>query len=191
MPAVRSKSLVAIVVLLVVLALTSISSFALTQLNPGAGAGFRQGRGAGAFAGGTPAPGGGSQGNSAGAGAPGGSFQGRGGGGGGFFGFFSTAGIFRALGLDFQLMSTANLIVAALGVLLLLLSAFGLWMQKRWALYLAIVVGILFLLGAVPGLAFGGFRFNPARTGLEALSALCALAVIVLGLLPSTRSSVS
>lgn len=207
MPTARSKSLIAIVILLVVLALLSGTSFAITQLGFAAGS-FRQGRGPGAFAGGgsqgssasagasqgagAPAGSGNSQGGTAGGfqGGNGGNFQGRGG-GGGFFSFFSMAGIFRALGLDFQLMSYANIAVAAVSILLLLLGALGLWMQKRWALYLVIVVGFLFLLGSVPGLFFGAGRFTLVRTGLNVLDAACALGVVILSFLPSTRSSVS
>ena len=190
----RSKSLVAIVILLVVLAVLSATSLAVTQLGLAAG-GFRGARGAGCPASGTPVPGGSTQGNSASAGGTGGNFQGGNfpgrGGGGGFFSFFSLAGIFRALGIDFQYMGIANISVPAVGILLLLVSALGVWMQKRWALYLAIVVGILFLLSAVPGLFFGAGRFTLVRTGLNVLNAACAIAVLVLGFLPSSRKSVS
>ena len=188
--------MVAIVILLVVLALISGASLAVNQLafSQLAGASFRQGRfpggGRAATPGpGTPAPGANSQGNSNSGGnlqgGNGGSFQGRGG------GFFSVAGIFRALGLDFQLITYANIGIAALGIVLLLISALGVGMQKRWALYLAIAVALVFLVSAVPGFFFGGGRFTPLRTGLNLLNSACAIAVLFLGFLPASRSSVS
>lgn len=183
----RSKSLIATVILLVLLALASGASLAVNQFGA---ARIRQGGPGGAFATpgpGTPAPGDNSQGNPGpGTGRNGGNFPGRGGGG-----FFGLAGIFRNLGIDFQLMGYINLAIAGLGILLLLVSALGVWMQKRWGLYLAIVVAILFLLGAVPGLLFGGGRFSLMRTGLDLLSAALAVGVIFLSFLPSTRSAIS
>ena len=188
----RSKSLIAVVFLLVVLALVSATSLTINQLAGGqlASASFRSGRfGGGAPGSGTPAPGGNSQGSSSAGsnfqGGSGGNFQGRGG------GFFSMAGIFRALGLNFQIMNYANIGVAAIGILLLLISAVGVWMRKRWALYLAIAVAPVFLLGAVPGFFFGGGRFTPLRTGLNLLNSACAIAVLFLSFLPASRSSVS
>jgi len=211
MPAARSKSLIAIVILLVLLVLVSGAALVFSPLGFGGG-GF-PGRGAGGFAGGTRA--GGLQGSSASAGSSqggstsagslpgggngggfqggnGGNFQGRGGAaGGGFLSFLTLGGIFRLLGIDFQYMGAANLGVPIFGILLALIAALGLWMQKRWALYLAVLVGILFLLGAFPGLLTGFVRFSLTRTGMAALNALFALGVIVLACLPSTRKSLS
>lgn len=202
MPTARSNSLIAIVIVLVVMALLSGTSLVVGSLG-GAG-GFRPGRGPGAGAIGTPAPGG-AQGGSASAGAGGGAaggnfqggnggnFTGRGaGGGGGFLSFLTLPGIFRALGIDFQYMGPANVGVPGLGIVFLLVSALGLWMQKRWALYLTIVVGIAFLIAALPGLLSLGFgRFSLLRTGMTAVNAIGAIAVVVMGFLPSTRKSVS
>src|SRR5689334_16363781 len=114
----RSKSLMGVVILLVLLALASGAALAVNQLGA---ARIRQGGPGGAFATpgpGTPAPGDNAQGGSgSGAGRNGGNFQGGnfpGRGGGGFFGL---AGIFRNLGIDFQVMGYINLAVAGLGIL--------------------------------------------------------------------------
>src|SRR5258707_8995267 len=106
----RSKSLIGVVILLVLLALASGAALAVNQLGA---ARVRQAGPGGAFATpgpGTPAPGDNSQGGS-GTGRGGGNFPGRGGGG-----FFSLAGIFRSLGIDFQVMGYVNLAVAGLGI---------------------------------------------------------------------------
>ena len=213
MPTARSNSLITIVIVLVVMALLSGASLVVGSLGAAGAGGFRQGRGPGGFAAGTPAPGS-TQGGSASAGAGGGSaasagaggggtggnfqggnggnFTGRGGGGGGFLSFLTLPGIFRALGIDFQYMGPANVGVPGLGIVFLLISALGLWMQKRWALYLTIVVGIVFLIAALPGVLSLGFgRFSLLRTGMTAVNAIGALAVVIMSLLPSTRKSVS
>ena len=182
----RSKALIATVILLVMLALVSGASLAVNQFGA---ARTRQGRSVlpvGTPSTGTPAPGETPQaGPRTGSGRPGGgNFSGRGGG-------FGLAGIFRALGIDSQSMSYVTLAIAGLGILLLLVSAIGVWMRKRWALYLAIGMAVLFLLGALPGLLLGGGRFTPLRTVLDLSNAALAVGVLFLGLLPSTRSSVS
>jgi hypothetical protein len=69
------------------------------------------------------------------------------------------------------------------------------WKQKRWALNLAIVLAILFLLGALPGFFTFGGRFFSFLTVLTSsaniLKGLATLPIIVLGILPSVRDSVS
>lgn len=183
----RTKTLIATVILLVLLALVSGTSAAINLL----GVNRAQALGANGALQGTPGPGRNFQGG------PGngntnngnfqngnGRFQGR---GGGAFG----GGMLRALGLDFQMMGYLNLGIAALGIILLLVAAAGIWAQKRWALYLSVVIAALFLLGALPGLFFGAGRFTLLRTGLDVLSAGSTLAALVLALWPSTRSAVS
>lgn len=178
MPATRSKSLAAIVILLVLLVLVSGGALVLSPLGFGGG-GFRAGG-----VGGT--PGAGLQGGSPSAGSlPGGNS-------GGFLSFLTLGGIFRLFGINFQYMGAANLGVPIVGILLALIAALGLWMQKRWALYLAFVVGIIFLLGAFPSLLQVFTRFSlTMRTGMAVLNTLFALGVIILGFLPSTRKSLS
>ena len=45
-------------------------------------------------------------------------------------------------------------LLGSVGVKLAILAAAGLWMLKRWALWLTIVVSVLNILSAAPGLAF-------------------------------------
>jgi hypothetical protein len=199
----RTKSIITIVVLLALLAALSVTS-ALTSGQFGG-----LGRARGSFNG-TPGPGGGFNGTP---GAPGGNFQGGGagggaagggagggggfggGGGGGFAGRtggggFNTFAITRQLGLSPLVIVYAGIAVTLIGILLLLLCAFGVWKQKKWALNLAMLVALLFLLGALPGFFMGG-RFNLLRTAIEVLDVGASAVILVMGILPSVRDSVS
>ncbi len=81
--------------------------------------------------------------------------------------------------------------IAIIGIALALVAAFFIWKQRRWALNLGIVLAILFLLGALPGLFSLGGRFvDWIPTSLNVLKVLASIPVIVLGILPSVRDSV-
>ena len=202
----RTKSIITIVVLLILLAALSVTS----ALTSGQFGGF--GRARGSFNG-TPGPGGGFNGTP---GAPGGNFQGGGGGGGGGGGAggggggfggggaggaggafagrggggFNTFTITRQLGLSPLVIVYAGIAATIIGILLLLLCAFGVWKQKKWALNLAMLLALLFLLGALPGF-FAGGRFNLLRTAMEVLNVGASAVILVMGILPSVRDTVS
>jgi len=107
-------------------------------------------------------------------------------------GGFNNFSLYRSLGLDPRLSSYVNLGFTLLGVLLALLSAWGVWKQKRWRLNLAMVVALLLLVGAVPGLfSLGGRNFNWLRAAVNILTSLAAAPILVLGSLPSVRDSFS
>jgi uncharacterized membrane protein (DUF2068 family) len=60
----------------------------------------------------------------------------------------------------------------------------GLWVLKRWGVWLAVVVGALNLLSAAPGIPFGP---NAAlRVAATATVVVCAL-IVVLVVLPASR----
>lgn len=119
-----------------------------------------------------------------------GNFQRRG--GLGIFSLFSAA---RGLGINFQYIRYVSLAIGILGIVLTIIAAVFVWKQKRWALNLAIVLAILFLLGALPGFFTFGGRFFSFLTVLTSsaniLKGLATLPIIVLGILPSVRDSVS
>ena len=118
---------------------------------------------------------------------PQGNFQQRGAPGG----LFSLFGAARTLGFDLQYIRYVSMGIAIIGIVLTLVAAYFVWKQKRWALNLAIVLAILFLLGALPGLFSLGGRFvDWLPTSLNALKALSSIPIIVLGILPSVRDSV-
>lgn len=112
---------------------------------------------------------------------------------GGGFNLFS---ITRTLGLAGPAMIYINLGFTLVGIALCLLSAYGVWKLKAWGLNLGMTVALLFLLGVVPGLFFGNsFRFtNPitiVRNVINALEALASLPILVMGILPSAREYLS
>jgi hypothetical protein len=114
----------------------------------------------------------------------GGNFQGRGG--------FNAFTIFRTAGINPQVIGYITTGITILGILLALLSAYGVWKQKRWGLNLAMVIALLFLIGAVPGLfSLGGRNLNWLRTSITVLSLVASAPVVVLGILPSVRDTVS
>lgn len=127
----------------------------------------------------------------------GGNFQGGGGGNfqGGFpggarggIGGLNLFGVTRSLGLNGPWVIYLSLGFTILGILLLLVSAYAVWKSKIWGLNLALVLGILFLVGALPGLfSIGGRNPNWLRLGLNILSLVATLPVVGLSLLPSVR----
>ena len=67
-----------------------------------------------------------------------------------------------------------------------LLAAAGLWMLKRWALWLAIVVSVLNILSAAPGLAFAP---TPMLRVAATVTVVGFALVILLVVLPGSRSA--
>jgi uncharacterized membrane protein (DUF2068 family) len=78
---------------------------------------------------------------------------------------------------------SAVYILMGLGVLGLL-GAVGLWMLKRWALWLTIVVSVLNILAAAPGLVFAP---DPTSRGLATIGVVGFAVVILLAVLPNSR----
>lgn len=118
-----------------------------------------------------------------------GTFQRRGG-----ASLFSVFGIARSVGINFQYIRYITIAFGLLGIALTIVAAVFVWKQKRWALNLAIVLAVLFLLGSLPGFfSFG--RFFSVLTVLTSsaniLKGLATLPIIVLGILPSVRESFS
>ncbi len=70
-----------------------------------------------------------------------------------------------------------------LGVAGLVASA-GLWMLKKWGLWLTIIVNVLGILSAAPGVAFGP---NAALQAASAVGVVVSALIIVLVVLPSSR----
>ena len=110
-------------------------------------------------------------------------------------------GAVRTIGLMGPAFFILRNVLAVLGIALAAVAAWFVWRQKRWALNLGMVLAVLVLLGALPGLLFGGgVRFAAAdfmgwmgyaQTGLNILKPLLALPVIVLSMLPSVRDFTS
>ena len=94
----------------------------------------------------------------------------------------SLANLLAPLILPVEAGSIVYLIVV-LGVLGLV-GAGGLWMLKRWALWLTIVISVLNILAAAPGIAFA-----PDFTGqlLATIGVVGFAVVIVLAVLPGSR----
>ena len=109
-------------------------------------------------------------------------------------GAFNLLSLTRAFGLSGQAMIYINYGAGVIGAGLAGLAAFWVWKKKKAGLNLALVLAILFLLGALPGV-FSGLRMMSAaailRYTLNILSAGAALAVLVMGILPSVRDEVS
>jgi hypothetical protein len=191
----RPKPILIVSILLIVLALLSATSLVTSRTGfarpvGGTGGGnFQANSGAGGAGGGT--GGGNFQGAPGGVGGPGGAgFAGRTGGGGGGGGL-SSFSLLRSTGLSFQVIGTITLGITILGILLALLSIFGVWKQKRWGLNLGMVIALLFLLGALPGLfSLGGRNINWLRDSITLLTLLAAAPIVVFGILPSTRDVV-
>jgi hypothetical protein len=182
----RPKSLTTIAVLLIVLAVASLISTLSTSLLAGAGpqgaftgnrtqgGNFQPGQNNNAQGGGNF-----TQGN--------GNFQGRGNTGG--FNLFS---ITRSLGLNPQIIRYVNIGIALIGLALLLASAYGVWKQKRWALNLAMVLALVFLIGALPGLfSIGGRFINWLRIVTDVVNIAASAPILAMGILPSVRDFVS
>jgi hypothetical protein len=112
----------------------------------------------------------------------GGNFQGRGGAG------FSLFTITRMLGLPNQVVGILVLAFPIIGILLLLFGAFGIWKVQRWGLNLATILGVIFLIGALPGLfSIGGRNINWLRIGMDILSLVGTVTILALSFLPSVR----
>jgi hypothetical protein len=106
-------------------------------------------------------------------------------------GLFSLFGSARSLGINFQSLRYVSMAIGIIGSALTVIAAIFVWKQKRWALNLAIVLAILFLLGSLPGLfSLGGRFISWLPTSLNVLKSLAAIPVIVLGILPSVRDTV-
>ena len=65
-----------------------------------------------------------------------------------------------------------------------LLAAAGLWMLKRWALWLTIVVSVLNILSSAPGLAFAP---TPTMRVLATIGVVGFAVIILLVVLPNSR----
>ena len=101
---------------------------------------------------------------------------------------FNLFSISRSIGISGPWLIYVSLGFSILGILLLLASAYGVWKGMRWGLNLGTVLGLVFLLGALPGLfSLGGRNFNWLRSGLNILSAAATLPILGLSLLPSVR----
>jgi hypothetical protein len=107
-------------------------------------------------------------------------------------GGFNTFTLFRSVGLGGQTMLYVTLGATILGILIALVSAFGVWKQKSWGLNLGIAIAILFLASALPGLfSLGGRNVNLLRTSLTVLTLVASAPILVFGILPSTRDLVT
>ena len=154
----QSKSLIAISVLLLLLAVFSVVSIFTTQVGV---MGRQQGGSPGNFTTDGNAPqrrNNNSQNQNGNFQNDGGNFQRRNNAGG--FNLFS---ITRSLGIDGPVLGYISVGFSALMGLLCLASAFGVWKEKRWALNLALVLAALAFLGALPGLFSGGRFFDWLR----------------------------
>jgi hypothetical protein len=187
----RPRNLVIIVVALGLIAVLSTLGLLVTGFGLGRPA-FNRGnlpnnsQGGGNFQGGNTNPQTGNGGNFQGGT---GSFQRRGG-----ASLFSVAGIARTMGINFQYIRYITIVFGLIGIALTAVTAYFVWKQKRWALNLAIVLAILFLLGSLPGFfSFGRFFsvITVLTSSANILKGLATLPIIVLGILPSVRDSVS
>jgi hypothetical protein len=78
---------------------------------------------------------------------------------------------------------SAILILGVLGALGLV-GAAGLWTLRQWALWLTVVVSVLNILAAAPGLAFAP---DPSARALAAVGVVGFALVIALVVLPASR----
>jgi hypothetical protein len=100
------------------------------------------------------------------------------------------------LGISPQIFGFIGIGITVLGIVLVSLCAVGIWKQKKSALNWALVLGILFLLGSLPGLfglfmGGGRFGFNLIRPALEILSLVTSVGIVGLAVLPSVRDNFS
>jgi hypothetical protein len=106
-------------------------------------------------------------------------------------GSFSPFALMRTLGLGGQVFRYISIGISVIAIGLLLISAYGVWKQRRWSLNLGIVLAILFLLGSLPGLFSGGSFFNLTRALINYGRMGASIAIIVMGVLPSVREVIS
>jgi hypothetical protein len=186
----RPKTIFAIIILLVIMALVSGTLLATTR-NAFSGANRRQGttqgnaNNNGNFQGNNGGTQGGGTGNNNGGNGTGNNsnFQRR-----GNTGIFNLFSITRSLGLNVQVIQYVSLGLQVLGIALLLLSAFGVWKQKKWGLNLGMLMAFVVLVGALPTLfSLGGRTINWLRVGLNLTSLFASLPVLALSFLPSVR----
>ena len=108
-------------------------------------------------------------------------------------GAFNLLSLTRTFGLSGQVMTYINYGLGVIGAGLALLAAFWVWKKKKAGLNLALVLAILFLLGALPGI-FSGLRMMDTaaimRYVLNILSVGAALVILAMGILPSVRDEV-
>ncbi len=108
-------------------------------------------------------------------------------------GAFNLFSLTRALGLGGQAMIYINYGISGIGAGLAALAAFWVWKKKKAGLNLALVLAIIFLLGALPGV-FSGLRFMDTiaiiRYTLNLLSAGASLVILAMAILPSAREEV-
>ncbi len=106
---------------------------------------------------------------------------------------FNLFSLTRALGLGGQAMIYINYGIGVIGAGLTALAAFWVWKKKKAGLNLALVLAIVFLLGALPGV-FSGLRMMDAtailRYALNLLSAGASLVILAMSSLPSVRDEV-
>ena len=69
-----------------------------------------------------------------------------------------------------------------------LVAAVGLWMLKKWSLWLTIVVSVLNILSAAPGVAFAP---NAALQAAATIGVLVPALIIVLVVLPTSRRTLA
>jgi uncharacterized membrane protein len=173
-----SKTITTILVMLLVLALTSAVSIGYSQLAFGRRGNNRPAGQSTTGQGTTPGNNNGT--NNRGTGT---NFQGR-----NATGIFSLFSVTRSLGINPLVMTWVSLGFSILGIVLLLLCAYGIWKSKVWGLNWGMFLAIVFLLGALPGLfSMGGRNVNWVRSGLNILSLVATLPILVLGVLPSVR----
>jgi len=98
---------------------------------------------------------------------------------------------FRGLGINGPVMDYARIGVTVAGIALLVLSAYGLWRQKRWGLNLGMALAVVYLCGAAAGLLMGGPMLNVLRLGVNIIQGVAALPVLAMGVLPSVRDLMS
>jgi hypothetical protein len=97
--------------------------------------------------------------------------------------------LFSVLNLAFPLFPTegipALVVYSGVGLGVIgLVAAVGLWMLKRWALWPTIIVSVLNLLAAAPGISFAP---NAALRIGALVGVIIAALIIVLVVLPSSR----
>jgi hypothetical protein len=101
-----------------------------------------------------------------------------------------TLALFSLLSLPLPLLPGAEevpAVVIYVGTVLSLAglgAAVGLWMMKKWSLWLTIVVSVLSILASAPGLALGP---DAASKAIAAVGVVVPALIIVLVVLPSSR----